>query len=128
MKIYNTKVGTTAYFTNRSWKPGAILFFRKEDIDCGYARLAEKTSESINYHTHPDRTTREKITGTMLTCISKPSAMAGRSVWMITDPKSEHLGKLIIFNGEWYSTHTNAEGKRVGFPTPTHYDLIENPL
>ena len=127
MKISKSKVGTTAYFKNRSWKPGSILFFRKKDIDFAYARLTRKTIDSVNYDTHSDKTCRRNIAGTMLTCISKPYVTNGPSVWMITDSKSEHFGKLIILNGQWYNMHTDSHRGRVGFPTPTHYDLIENP-
>jgi len=124
MKTYNTKVGTTACFKNRTWNPYKVLFFQKEELDCTCARLAEKTSDSVDYHTHRD--TGRITTGTMLTCISKPSTERAQSVWMVTDPKSKYFGKLTIFNGRSYNIHINMNGDRVGYPTPTHYNLVEN--
>jgi len=125
MKTYNTQVGATAYFKNRTWSPCKTLFFQKEEIDCTYARLTEKISDSVDYYTHPD--TGYITTGTMLTCISKPSTERGQSVWMVTDPKSKYFGKLTIFNGRSYNIHVGVNGDRVGYPTPTHYNLVESP-
>ena len=122
MKIYNAKVGTTAYFKNRTWSGYKVLFFQREEIDCTYARFMDSTN--LNVYTHPDK---GYITnGTMLTCINRPSAESGRSVWMITDPKSKHFGKLTIFNGEWYNLNTDSNGVRRGFPSPTHYNLVKH--
>jgi len=101
MKTYNTRVGTSAYFKRRSWVAPSVLFFQESEIDHEYARLTEERRKSVDYHTHPDKGELED--GTMLTCVSKPWSDCGRSVWMVTDPKSEHFGKLTIFNGEWFS-------------------------
>ena len=126
MRIQSTRVGTTAYFINRSWKGGSVLLFRKEDVDCARARVKEKTMNNLYYDAHSDKIGRHQLTGTMLTCISKPYVTDGPSVWVITDSKSKHFGKLIILNGQWYNMHIDPHRGRVGFPTPTHYDLVEN--
>ena len=116
MRIQSTRVGTTAYFINRSWKGGSVLLFRKEDIDCERAQVKEKTTDNLSYNTPPDRIDRHQLTGTMLTCISKPYVTEGPSVWAVTDSKSKHFGKLVILNGRDFGS----------WGTPTHYDLVEN--
>ena len=119
MKIYNTKVGTTAYYKNRSWSHRTVLFVPSDNIDYKYARIQNESEIEVERSSLED--------GSMLTCISKPfGSERGQSVWMVTDPHSDHFGKQAIFNGPWYDRHPGADGRIYGSPSPTHYNLMES--
>jgi hypothetical protein len=91
MRIQSTRVGTTAYFINRSWKGGSVLLFRKEDIDCDRAQVKEKTMDNLCYNAYPDKIDRHHLTGTMLTCINKPCVTDGPSVYTLIRTEAESV-------------------------------------
>ena len=131
MKVHETTVGTTAFYKTRNPKScwGNVLFFSASELNFQHCTLTDKTRQKVDYYKHKDIARDYSFDGTMLTCIAKDmrNPKGGRSIWIVTDSKSEHFGKYIILNiRPWYNLRYDSAGILRGHPGPTHYNLVEN--